>query len=123
MTKEELDAMVAEEERRLGVGSEEFVKRHNEIMDMLGQIEKREEESRRMVAAKVDRIIVAMVASCLSPQEIADRAGVSVNVVYRVRRGYLVKLERFGKVCRALGIDPEQYIDYSRLEQRGGKKE
>lgn len=122
MTREELDAMVATEERRLGVGSEEFLKRHNEIMEELDQIGKREEESRRMVAARVDRIIAAMVASCLSPQEIADRAGVSVNVVYRVRRGYLVKLERFGKVCRALGIDPEQYIDYSRLEQRGGKE-
>ncbi len=74
-----------------------------------------------MVAAKVNQIIAAMTASCMSPQEIADKAGVSVNIVYRMRRGYLVKLERFGKVCRALGISPEQYIDYSRLEQRGGK--
>ena len=74
-----------------------------------------------MVAAKVNQIIAAMTASCMSPQEIADKAGVSVNIVYRMRRGYLVKLERFGKVCRALVISPEQYIDYSRLEQRGGK--
>lgn len=115
MTKEELDAMVTEEEKRLGVGSEEFVRRHNEIMDELDQIEKREEESRKMVAAKVNAIVAAMTASCLSPQEIADRAGVSVNIVYRMRRGYLVKMDRFGKVCRALGVDPEQYIDYDRL--------
>lgn len=74
-----------------------------------------------MVAAKVNQIIAAMTASCLSPQEIADKAGVSVNIVYRMRRGYLVKLERFGKVCRALGISPEDFIDYDRLEQRGGK--
>ena len=123
MTEEELNAMVAEEEKRLGVGSEEFVRHHNEIMDKIDQIRKREEESRSMVAAKVNQIIAAMTASCMSPQEIAAAAGVSVNVVYRMRRGYLVKLERFGKVCRVLGIDPEQYIDYSRLEQRGGKKE
>ena len=121
MTKEELDAMVAEEEKRLGVGSEEFMKRHNEIMGELDQIKEREEERRKMVAAKVNQIIAAMTASCLSPQEIADKAGVSVNIVYRMRRGYLVKLERFGKVCRALGISPEDFIDYDRLEQRGGK--
>ena len=75
-----------------------------------------------MVAAKVKQIIAAMTASCMSPQEIADKAGVSVNIVYRMRRGYLVKMDRFGRVCRALGGDPEQYIDYSRLEQRGGKE-
>ncbi len=74
-----------------------------------------------MVAAKVNQIIAAMTASCMSPQEIAAAAGVSVNVVYRMRRGYLVKMERFGKVCQVLGIAPEDVIDYSRLEQRGGK--
>ena len=74
-----------------------------------------------MIAAKVNQIIAAMTASCMSPQEIAAAAGVSVNVVYRMRRGYLVKMERFGKVCQVLGIAPEDVIDYSRLEQRGGK--
>lgn len=121
MTKEELDAMVAEEEKRLGVGSEEFMKRHNEIMGELDQIKEREEERRKMVAAKVNQIIAAMTASCLSPQEIADKAGVSVNIVYRMRRGYLVKMDRFGRVCKVLGISPEDVIDYSRLEQRGAK--
>ena len=71
-----------------------------------------------MVCAKVNQIIAAMTASCMSPKEIADKAGVSVNIVYRMRRGYLVKLERFGKVCRVLGIAPEDVIDYDRLEQR-----
>lgn len=122
MTKEELDAMVAEEEKRLGVGSEEFMKRHNEIMGELDQIKEKEEERRKMVAAKVNQIIAAMTASCLSPQEIADKAGVSVNIVYRMRRGYLVKMDRFGKVCAVLGISPEDVIDYDRLEQRSHGK-
>ena len=122
MTKEELDAMVAEEEKRLGVGSEEFMKRHNEIMGELDQIKEREEERRKMVAAKVNQIIAAMTASCLSPQEIADKAGVSVNIVYRMRRGDLVKMDRFSRVCKVLGISPEDVIDYDRLkEQSHGK--
>lgn len=74
-----------------------------------------------MVCAKINAIIAAMTASCMNPQEIATAAGVSVNVVYRMRRGYLVKMDRFGRVCKALGIKAEDYIDYERLEQR--KKE
>lgn len=70
-----------------------------------------------MVCAKVNQIIAAMTASCMSPKEIADAAGVSVNIVYRMRRGYLVKLERFGKVCKVLGISPEDVIDYDRLQK------
>ena len=69
-----------------------------------------------MVCAKVQVIISAMVKSCMTPQEIADKAGVSVNIVYRMRRGYFVKLERFGRVCKALCIEPEDVIDYERLE-------
>lgn len=69
-----------------------------------------------MVCAKVNQIIAAMTASCLSPREIADKAGVSINIVYRMRRGYMVKMEGFGKICRALGIRPEEVIDYERMQ-------
>lgn len=68
-----------------------------------------------MVCARINEIIAAMTASCMSPQEIATKAGVSVNIIYRMRRGYLVKMDRFGKVCQALGIAPENVIDYDRL--------
>ena len=43
-----------------------------------------------MVCGKIEVIINAMVASCLSPQEIADKAGVSVSIVYRVRKTKVV---------------------------------
>lgn len=72
---------------------------------------------KQMVCAKVKQIIAAMTASCMSPLEIADKADVSVNVVYRMRKGYMVKMDRFGKVCQVLGIRPEDIIDYERLEQ------
>lgn len=68
-----------------------------------------------MVCAKVNQMIAAMTASCMAPKEIAEAAGVSVNIVYRMRRGYLVKMDRFGKVCQVLGIAPEDVIDYDRL--------
>lgn len=37
MTEEELDAMVEAEEKRLGVGSKEFIQRHNEIMELIDE--------------------------------------------------------------------------------------
>lgn len=47
----------------------------------------------------------------------AEKAGVSINIVYRIRRGYMVKMERFGKVCKALGLSPEEAIDYERMKK------
>lgn len=38
--QEELAAMMAAEEKRLGVNSEEFVKRHNEIMEQIDDLMK-----------------------------------------------------------------------------------
>lgn len=35
LSKEEFDAMVAAEEKNLGVGSKEFMQRHNEIMELI----------------------------------------------------------------------------------------
>lgn len=35
LSQEELAAMVAEEEKRLGAGSKEFIQRHNEIMEII----------------------------------------------------------------------------------------
>lgn len=70
-----------------------------------------------MVCANINQIITAMTASCLSPKEIADKAGVGVNTVYRMRKGYLVRMDAFGKVCKALGVEPGDYIDYERLNQ------
>lgn len=74
-----------------------------------------------MVCAKVNEMIAAMTAACMSPGEIAAAAGVSVNVVYRMRAGYLVKMERFGRVCKVLGIEAGEYIDFERLQKRKEK--
>lgn len=72
-----------------------------------------------MVCAKTNYLIAAMTFSCMTPQQIAEAAGVSTNVVYRMRRGYLVKLDAFGKVCRVLGIDPSLVIDFERMQAAG----
>ena len=38
--KSMMDELVAQEEERLGVGSEDFLKRHREIMELIGAAER-----------------------------------------------------------------------------------
>lgn len=70
-----------------------------------------------MLCAKIDVILCAICDSRLTPREIAERSGVSINVVYRMRRGFLVRMESFGKVCDTLGVDCEDIIDFERVEK------
>lgn len=69
-----------------------------------------------MLCAKIDVIICAMQRSRLTPREIAEKSGVTVNVVYRMRKGFLVRMERFEKVCLTLEIDCNDVIDFERVE-------
>ena len=115
MTKKELDAMVAAEEKRLGVGSKEFIQRHNEIMQMVEEASQK--GVNQMVCADVMKMLTVMCNSRMTPRQIAEKAGVSTSAVYRVRKGYLVKMEIMGKVCAALGVKCEDVLDYERMER------
>ncbi len=55
LSKEELAAMVAAEEKRLGVNSPEFMERHNEIMEMADDIQSRYKKSAPISTANTDR--------------------------------------------------------------------
>ena len=70
-----------------------------------------------MVCAKYKEMIAAMTASCMTPKEIAKKAGISPNAVYRVRKGYMVKMEILGKICKVLELDVNQVLDFERMER------
>lgn len=77
-----------------------------------------------MVCAKIDVIVCAMADSGLPPAKIAELADVNVNIIYRMRKGYLVKLENFGRVCHALGLSSKDVIDFGKTERyRNRRKE
>ena len=42
-----MDDFVAQEEKRLGVGSEDFLKRNQEIMELIGETERYQKERRQ----------------------------------------------------------------------------
>ncbi len=45
LSREDLAAMVAAEEKRLGIGSREFMERHGEIMGLAGQAERKNQDA------------------------------------------------------------------------------
>lgn len=89
MSQEEFKAMmedlVAQEEKRLGVGSENFLRRHQEIMDLIGAAERAQEERRQ----KVERQFIGA-------KEVAEILGVSESKAYSVIRELNKELKERG---------------------------
>lgn len=57
-----------------------------------------------MASAKVEVIVPAMAETCMTKKDIAAKAGVSANAVYRIAQGYWVRPDILGKVCKFLGL-------------------
>ncbi len=55
LSLEDMAALTAAEERRLGVGSREFIERHNEIMKMADEIQSRYKKNAPTSTANTDR--------------------------------------------------------------------
>lgn len=70
-----------------------------------------------MVCANVDKILTIMCDSCMTATEIAAAANVSKTAVYRIRQGYMVKMEIMGRVCKVLGVKCEEVLDYEKIER------
>lgn len=89
MSQEEFKAMVedlvAQEEERLGVGSEDFMRRHQEIMELIGAAERYQEERRQ----KLERQFIGA-------KEVAEILGVSESKAYSVIRGLNKELKEKG---------------------------
>ena len=55
LSLEDMAAMMAAEEKRLGVNSPEFVRRHNEIMKMADEIQSRYKKNAPISTENTDR--------------------------------------------------------------------
>ncbi len=89
MSQEEFKAMMedlaAQEEKRLGVGSEDFLRCHQEIMDLIGAAERVQEERRQ----KVERQFIGA-------KEVAEILGVSESKSYGIIRELNKELKERG---------------------------
>lgn len=82
-----MDELVAEEEERLGVGSEDFLKRHREIMELIGAAERYQEERRQRVERQF-----------IGAKEVAEILGVSESKAYSVIRDLNKELKERGYI-------------------------
>lgn len=57
------------------------------------------------------KMLLAMAEAELDPKELAEKSGVSVNIVYIARRGYYVKPVYMGKISKALGVSVADLIE------------
>lgn len=83
--KSMMDELVAQEEKRLGVGSEDFQRRHREIMDLIGETERYQKERRQ----KVERQFIGA-------KEVAEILGVSESKSYGIIRELNKELKERG---------------------------
>lgn len=110
MSQEEFKAMVedlvAQEEERLGVGSEDFLRRHREIMELIGEAEKAQKERRQRMERQF-----------IGAKEVAEILGVSESKSYGIirelnkelkERGYITVQGRVSRVFfqeRCYGVE------------------
>ena len=60
-----------------------------------------------MLRVNSREFLLAMARLELEPKELAEKAGVSANVVYKARRGCYVKPKYIGKIAKALNMEVE----------------
>ena len=82
-----MDELVAQEEERLGVGSEDFQRRHREIMELIGAAERYQEERRQRVERQF-----------IGAKEVAEILGVSDGKAYSVIRELNKELKERGYI-------------------------
>ena len=80
-----MDELNAAEIERLGVGSREFQERHQEIMDMIGDVDKYQKERRER-----------MEKSYITAKEIAETLGISTGKAYSIIRDLNADLQAKG---------------------------
>ena len=80
-----MDELNAAEIERLGVGSREFQERHQEIMDMIGDVDKYQKERRER-----------MEKSYITAKEIAETLGISTGKAYKLIRDMNAELQAKG---------------------------
>ena len=65
----------------------------------------------RLYLISVSYTHLALANAELDPKTLADKAGVTKNIVYTARRGCYVKPIYLGKIAKALGVDVESLIN------------
>lgn len=69
-------------------------------------------EWRRNVSVEYGRLFERMKNGEISGAELAKKAGVSGNIMTRIRRNEYISLESIEKICNALGCKVDDIIEF-----------
>lgn len=64
-----------------------------------------------MLKPDSQKFLIAMAKARVEPVELAERAELSKNIVYSMRRGFYTKPKYLGKAAEALGVEVEDLIE------------
>lgn len=82
--------------------------RNRDIIDMIvGFV-----EWRRIVSVEYDRLFERMKNGKISGAELAKKAGISGNIMTRIRRNEYISLESIEKICNALNCKVDDIIEF-----------
>lgn len=85
ISKEELDAMADKVAQELGLGSEEFLRGHEELMQMINETERKQQETRQS-------------RQMMDCKDVIAALGVSESVAYKIIRKLNGELQKAGYI-------------------------
>ena len=66
------------------------------------------------MAVKYDKLFHMMIDKKISNAQLAEKAGVSANIITRLKRDQYVAMESIEKICRALNCGVDDILDFTK---------
>lgn len=70
------------------------------------------------MAVKYTRLFHVLVDKKMSNSELAERAGISLNIVTRLKRDEYISMESIEKICFALNCNVDEILEFDRNEEQ-----
>ena len=70
------------------------------------------------MAVKYTRLFHVVVDKKMSNSELAERAGISLNIVTRLKRDEYISMESIEKICFALNCNVDEILEFDRNEEQ-----
>lgn len=65
------------------------------------------------MAVKYDKLFHMLIDKKISNAQLAEKAGVSANIITRLKRDQYVAMESIGKICHALNCGVDDILEFS----------
>ena len=74
------------------------------------------------MAINYDRLFHMMIDKKITNAQLKDRAGVSANIITRLKRNEYVSMESIEKICKTLNCGVDDILEFEHSRERKGHK-